>query len=29
VQPIREYAEGTAVCFNKAKKGARSYYQLF
>ncbi len=29
VQSTKGYAEGTAVGFNKAKKGARSYYPLF
>jgi hypothetical protein len=29
VQSTRGHAEGTAVGFNKAKKGARSYYPLF
>lgn len=29
VQSTKGHAEGTAVGFNKAKKGARSYYPLF
>jgi hypothetical protein len=29
VQSTRGHAEGTAVGFNKTKKGARSYYDLF
>jgi Transposase DDE domain group 1 len=29
VQSTRRHAEGTAVGFNKVKKGARSYYPLF
>jgi hypothetical protein len=29
VQSTKRHAEGTAVGFNKAKKGARSYYPLF
>jgi hypothetical protein len=29
VQSTKSHAEGTAVGFNKAKKGARSYYPLF
>ena len=29
VQSTRRHAEGTAVGFNKKKKGARSYYPLF
>ena len=29
VQSTQGHAEGTAVGFNKAKKGARSYYPLF
>ena len=29
VQSTQRHAEGTAVGFNKAKKGARSYYPLF
>jgi len=29
VQSTRKFAEGTAVGFNKKKKGARSYYPLF
>ena len=29
VQSTKRHAEGTAVGFNKEKKGARSYYPLF
>ena len=29
VQSTQGHAEGTAVGFNKSKKGARSYYDLF
>ena len=29
VQSTKGHAEGTAVGFNKSKKGARSYYPLF
>ncbi len=29
VQSTKRRAEGTAVGFNKKKKGARSYYPLF